>query len=366
MKIVMIGQKGIPASFGGIERHVEEISHRLVQRGHDVTVLSRYWYTKSVAKEYRGVKIKLIPSIHTKHLDAISHTFLSTLAAMRDDADVIHYHGVGPALLCWIPRIFKPRAKVVTTFHCIDRKHKKWGWFARWCLTFGEWCAVNFSHTTITVSETLRSYCALHYNKKTLFIPNGFAPKAHDHDDRVLASHRLAPKQYILAVSRFIRHKGLHYLIEAFSRTDTPMKLAIAGDGYFSDEYASEIRSMAKKDDRIILLGTQDQDSLSALYKNAYLMVHPSESEGLPLVVLEALGYGSAVLGSDIPEIREIIHDPNFLFKSRDTADLKARIEALLQDPQRVSRCGQAGALFVREQYNWDVIVDMILASAYA
>ena len=125
MKIAMIGQKGIPVRYGGIERHVQELSLKLNKLGHSVFVYTRPYYTNKNLKEFKGVNLISLPSIHTKHLDAISHTFLATLDALRKDYDIIHYHGVGPSLLSWIPRIFKPRVKVVVTFHCIDRRHKK-------------------------------------------------------------------------------------------------------------------------------------------------------------------------------------------------------------------------------------------------
>jgi len=144
MRIAMIGQKGIPAIYGGIERHVEELSLELAKQGHTVLVYARKWYTPKNIKNYHGINIIHTPTLRTKHFDAIAHTFFSTIHAMFQKPDVIHYHGVGPSLLSWIPRVFSPKTKVVATVHCLDRYHQKWGLFARIMLRFGELVRVPF------------------------------------------------------------------------------------------------------------------------------------------------------------------------------------------------------------------------------
>src|SRR5512135_3607806 len=144
MKGAMIGQKGIPTRFGGIERHVEALAVRLGRKGHDVLVYTRAWYAAPKRRFSQGVRTIATPTIRTKNLDAIVHTFTSTVHAIREGVDVIHYHGVGPSLLAWIPRVFAPRIKVVATFHCIDRNHQKWGLLARTMLGIGERAACLF------------------------------------------------------------------------------------------------------------------------------------------------------------------------------------------------------------------------------
>ena len=163
MKIAMIGQKGMPAVWGGVERHVEELATRLVKNNHQVTVYSRSWYSQKRSK-YQGVTLRFVPSIHTKNLDTITHTLFSTIDALRRDFDIIHYHGVGPALLSFIPRLLKPRAKVIVTFHCQDRLHGKWSFFAKIMLRLGEFAACKFPHETIAVSQTLQKYVKEKYN----------------------------------------------------------------------------------------------------------------------------------------------------------------------------------------------------------
>ncbi len=218
MKIAMIGQKGIPAIYGGIERHVEELSRELVDRGHDVLVYARKWYTPVNTKQYKGIKIIHTSSIKTKHLDAITNTLTASINAIGQKPDVIHYHGVGPSLLAWIPKIFAPKVKVVVTTHCLDRYHQKWGWFARLALRLGEKTAAYFADETITVSKTLHSYYLNEYKTNTNYIPNGIrkVKSTAKNDNASLRQFNLEPKKYVVMISRLVKHKGAHYLIEAW------------------------------------------------------------------------------------------------------------------------------------------------------
>src|SRR3989339_1395132 len=244
MRIAMIGQKGIPALYGGIERHVEDLSRELARQGHDILVYARSWYTPQAITNYRGVKIIHTPSWHTKHLDAITHTFFSTLHAIRQKPDIIHYHGVGPSLLSWLPRILSPRTKVIATFHCIDRYHQKWGWLARTILRLGEKTACLFPHQTISVSKTIEKYCQNEFNQFTVHIPNGVEKNDRPVGSSLLYQWNLEPNKYLLAVTRLVKHKGMHYLIDAWqiARQQHPEllsdhKLVIAGDSAFTDNY---------------------------------------------------------------------------------------------------------------------------------
>ena len=148
----------MPTHNGGIERHVEELATRLADKGHEVFVYTRPHYTPAGLTRYKGVNLISVPTIKTKHLDAIIHTFMATIDAMRRDADVIHYHGIGPVSLAWLPRLFKQSAKVFFTFHCQDYKHQKWGVFAQAFLRLGEWVGIQSAHQSITVSQTLKKY----------------------------------------------------------------------------------------------------------------------------------------------------------------------------------------------------------------
>ncbi|RMD52036.1 glycosyltransferase, partial [Candidatus Parcubacteria bacterium] len=364
MKIVMIGQKGAPAKFGGIETHVDELSTRLARAGHQVIVYARSWYTDKKINKYNGFTIKHLPSIHTKHLDAISHTFFATLHAIFiERPDIIHYHGVGPSLLAWLPKILRPSATVVSTFHCIDRQHAKWNAFARWVLKLGEKVSVRFTDATIAVSKTLQNYINLNYGKKVDYIPNGITPQRVAVDNLLLQPFGLRAYNYVIMVSRLVEHKEAHTLIDAWklARKERPelfkdLKLAIVGGSAFTDNYVNKITGMAADDDSIVLTGYQRGNVLQSLFAGARFAVHPSSSEGLPIAVLEAMSYGKAVIASDIPENMEVVQDHGISFTVGSVRDLADKIIMLTENEMLSASIGHAAREFVESEYNWDDI----------
>lgn len=371
MNIAMIGQKGYPARFGGVERHVAEISERIVRAGHNVTVYNRAWYGGNTNEVIDGIAVVTVPTAKTKHLDAIVHTLFSTIHAMYKKADVIHYHGVGPSLLSWIPRVFS-NAKVVTTFHCIDRHHQKWNWFARFMLHLGERAACMFAHETITVSRGLQQYCRNEYVKETTYIPNGVSVRdehATPHD--VLDTYGLAAGKYILMVSRLVPHKGAHILIKAFQKMKAElflhkdaqdMKLAIVGGSAYTDDYVSSLHTLAGKSNDIVFTDYQSGDALDTLFRSAAYVVHPSMNEGLPITVLEAMSYGQPTLVSSIPEHLEVVKDTTMHFTENDVASLAEKMIMMMdmsdEEKQHISNANKAHVL---KEYNWDDIVESIV-----
>jgi len=390
MRIAMIGQKGfeIGERGGGIERHVRALSSRLGRRGHEVTVYARRRYapTASVStsrsrrdREHPGVIVRFIPTIYRKNLEAIVHTFLCTLDAMLRPYDIIHYHGVGPSTLAWIPRIFKPNARVVCTFHSQDRFHQKWGLFGRLYLWFGEWAACRFPHATIAVSHVIQVYARKHYGRQIIYIPNGAQVQAVTATDKI-AAFGLERGKYVLNVGRLAPHKGVQYLIEAWKaleenlkrpalpagrqETITTMKLVIVGAAAYSSDYEKRLKDAALGREDILFLGYQSGEALRQLYAHAYLFVQPSESEGLPVVVLEAMSYGRPVLVSDIPENVEAMsggagfvgQHAGFSFANKNVADLTDKLAELMNHPSLVEDAAAETQETVRMHFNWEMI----------
>jgi len=370
----MIGQKGYPARFGGVERHVAEISERIVQAGHTVTVYNRAWYGGNVNTVMNGIAVKTLPTLRTKHLDAIIHTFFSTIHALYSGADVIHYHGVGPSLLSWIPRVFS-NAEVITTFHCIDRHHQKWNWFARFMLSLGERAACTFAHETITVSRTLQQYCRNEYATETTYIPNGVATRADENNNtrsHILEQFGLTEGHYILMVSRLVPHKGAHILIKAFQKLKAErfldskmnaMKLAIVGGSAYTDDYVSSLHRQAALSNDIVFTDFQSGEVLDALFRGASYVVHPSMNEGLSMTVLEAMSYSKPTLVSSIPEHLEVVKDTAMHFVENDVDSLAHAMGILMDmsDAEK-ARIGEDNKEYVAKEYDWGPIVKNIVA----
>lgn len=364
MRIAMIGQKGIRtgARGGGVEKHVEEIGKRLVHLGHhDVFVYARRKYMTGAPSIVRGMHIISIPTIYRKNLEAIVHTFLSSVHALFGSYDIIHYHGVGPSTLAWIPRLFLRRTKVVVTFHSQDRFHKKWSIFARWYLYLGEWTAVHIPHACIAVSHVLQVFCRERFGREVVYIPNGATLQSVRSSEH-LAVFGLEPQAYILNVGRIVGHKGLQYLIEAHARLsdrgEQVPTLVIVGAPSFSDRYYQALKQRTAGNPHVIFTGHQDGDVLTQLFAHAKLYIHPSESEGLPLVILEAMSFGLPVLVSDIPENLEAMHHAGFSFKNKDVDDLTEKLSYLLSHTNERHAARSRSREVVRRFFDWDAIAE--------
>lgn len=359
MKIAIIGQKGIPSHFGGVEKHVEDLSTRLVRRGHEVLVYTRPNYADKDLTEYQGVKLISLSSIPTKHLDAISHTFRTCLDVAKRDVDVVHFHSIGPSSLIWFLKLLRPNLPIVATFHSQCYKHRKWGFAARTYLKFGEFVACKIADKTMTVSKSLRNYVAKKYDRLVDYAPNG-VPAAKNVSVKNIKYFNLKKDGYVLAVSRFIKHKGLHYLIEAYKNIKTDKKLVIVGDGAHTNGYVKYLKDLADGNKNIVFTGAQSGRTLAELFSNAYLFVQPSEAEGLSIALLEAMSYGKTTLVSDIKENKEVIDYTGFTFKNKSVADLMGKLNALLRNPDVVRNMGKLEKKRVTAEYNWKKIVDKV------
>ncbi len=364
MKITMIGQKGLPVQFGGVETHVLELSTRLMRSGHDVVAYGRNWYVPKGTSRVNNIRIIRLPSIHTKHLDTASNTLLAVLhAVFFVRPDVYHFHGVGPALFSWIPRILAPRATIVTTFHSVDRLHSKWGWFAQKMLQLGEWAAVTIADETIVVSKTLAKYVEQKFGKRASYIPNGITPVRTSVDPLLLSPFGLQPFDYVAMISRLVPHKGAHILIDAWKSAcaKSPevmknLKLAIIGGSAFTDDYVRKLKAMIANDESIVMTGYQRGDTLNALFAGARFMVHPSTQEGLPIAVLEEMSYGKAVIAADIPETMEVVAEYGVPFPAGNIDALADAIIDLSADPMLAASIGHVARAFVEDEYHWDDI----------
>ncbi len=375
MRIAMIGQKGIPCRGGGVERHVEELSIELVRTGHEVFVYTRPHYTDPKLKSYQGVTLVSLPSITRKHLDAISHTFFSTLDAMRKKVDVIHYHGVGPSLLSWIPRIFS-RAKIVGTFHSKDWEHEKWSILARVMLKMGAWMIGHMPHVTIVVAQDIAQRAKRYFTRQPLYIPSGVRIHIGKAPTRtLLKKFKLHNTPYILIASRFVRCKAIEDAIVAFKRLKesstgtngasplSKLKLVLVGGSAYTDDYVRELKSHARGMKDIVFLDFQTGATLDALYAHAKLFLLPSVTEGRSLALLEAMSWGVPVAAADIPGTRELFCPGKgkkllgLVFPPHDITAIASIMRNALARPYRIQRMSERARAHVAQEYDWSRII---------
>jgi glycosyltransferase involved in cell wall biosynthesis len=347
----MIGQKGVPATYGGIERHVHELAVRLVEAGHAVDVYCRPHYTPRDAT-LDGVGLIRLPSLNTKHLDAITHVGLCSGHSALARADIVHYHALGPSSLAWVPRL--AGKKTVVTVHGLDWQREKWGPVARSFLRFCEWTALRFADATIVVSRTLEDYFRAKGRGSVHYIPNGNALPGPASEEPIRRLG-LVPGGYVLFVGRLVPEKGLHVLVRAHRVSAPEWPLVVAGGGHFTDEYVESCRRDAAGSARF--LGPVYGEALASLQQHAAAVVVPSSLEGLSIALLEAMSHGRPVLASDIPENLEVLADAGVSFRTGDADDLGRRLCELLASPDRRKELGRRARARIEAEYDWERVV---------
>ena len=366
LRIAMFGQKRLSRE-GGIEIVVKELATRMVQNGYEVTCYNRsghhvsgneFDYTQE--KVYLGIKQKFVPTIEKKGLAAVSASFVAALCCAFGRYDVVHIHAEGPAFFCWIPKLFGK--KVIVTVHGIDWQREKWkSGFGSKFIRQGEKSAVKYADEIIVLSKGVQTYFEDTYGRKTRFIPNGVTRPEIRYAEIITEKYGLVKDSYILFLGRLVPEKGIRYLIEAFKNVKTDKRLVIAGGSSDTDEFATELKELARGDGRILFTGFVQGQELEELYSNAYIYTLPSDLEGMPLSLLEAMSYGNCCLVSDIDECTEVAEDKALIFKKSDVNDLKETLQEACVRPETVETLKRQTADFICNKYNWDEIVQKTL-----
>ncbi|WP_294718066.1 glycosyltransferase family 4 protein [uncultured Gemmiger sp.] len=360
LAVAMFGQKRLSRE-GGVEIVVKELCTRMAQDGCDVTCYNRSGHHVSGAEyddatiEYEGVHQKTVPTINRRGLAAVSSSFFAALYSAFGRYDVVHIHAEGPAFFTWLPKMFGKR--VVVTIHGIDWRREKWqsGLGSKF-IHQGEKNAVKYADEIIVLSKGVQDYFNDTYGRKTHFIPNGVDRPEIREADLITEKYGLTKDSYILFLGRLVPEKGILYLVEAFKDVRTDKKLVIAGGSSDTDSFLKELKNLAKGDNRIIFTGFVQGKMLDELYSNAYIYTLPSDLEGMPLSLLEAMSYGNCCLVSDIPECAEVVEDKALTFKQSDVEDLRKKIQDVCDHPEIVMEMKTQAAGFICKKYSWDEV----------
>ena len=363
LKIAMFGHKRWSRE-GGVEIVVKELCTRMAQQGCQITCYNRSGHHVSGAEyddanitEYEGICQKFVPTIERKGLAAVSSSFFAALYSAFGKYDIVHIHAEGPAFFSWLPKLLGKR--VVVTIHGIDWQREKWkSGFGSKFIRQGEKNAVKYADAIIVLSKGVQDYFRNTYGRETCFIPNGVNRPEVRNADMITDKFGLTKDSYILFLGRLVPEKGIRYLIEAFKEVKTDKKLVIAGGSSDTVSFMKELKELAKNDDRIIFTGFVQGQMLDELYSNAYIYTLPSDLEGMPLSLLEAMSYGNCCLVSDIPECTEVVEDKALIFKKSDVDDLKVKLQDACDHPKKVNENKKQAADFICEKYNWDDVVE--------
>lgn len=354
MRIALIGSRGIPARYSGFETFYEQLAVRLAERGHDVVVYNRSHFIRDVKGEYKGVRLRSLPCIRTKHLETLSHTFVSSLDALFRRYDIAYYCIVGNAPLAWLPRL--TGARTLLNVDGEDWARAKWGAFARWYQRVCERVATRTPNVVIADALAIRARYRTDYGCDAIFAPYGGNIARDDRTD-ALAPWALDPRSYFLFVGRFVPENAIDVLIRAFSRVRTDKKLVLVGDAPYMGDYKRYVHSLAG--DRVVFTGYVFGDGYAQLSSHAYAFVMPSGVDGTRPAILDQLGFGSCVLARDSVVNREVLGTCGMLFEgARGEDGLAERLQDMVDRPERVEECRERSRSRIREFYNWERVTD--------
>ncbi|WP_066424241.1 glycosyltransferase family 4 protein [Anabaena sp. 4-3] len=361
MKIAVIGAKGIPPKQGGIEHYCAEIYPRMVSQGHSVDLFARSSYTDIAGwdtYDYEGVQVISLPGLNYAGMDALVTSAMGAIASTGKKYDIIHFHALGPSLFTCIPRI-ADSAKIVVTCHGLDWQRAKWGSLSTKMIQLGEKAGVRFSHGMVVVSQALQAYFAQTYGKETVYIPTAPANYGQSDPNFTYGTNLgLEKGRYILFLGRLVPEKRPDLLIDAFSALKPKgWKLVLAGGVSDTKTFTAELLKKVANQENILLAGELRGSRLWEIVRGAGLFVLPSDLEGLPLSMLEAMKEGIPVLGSDIPPHQQLLGDNRgMLFEAGNLNSCVSALDQALNNPQKLALMAHNAEKHVSSNFSWDSI----------
>ncbi|MBM3728277.1 MAG: glycosyltransferase family 1 protein [Acidobacteria bacterium] len=346
MRVALLGTRGIPARYGGFETFAEELSRRLVERGHEVTVYCRERHSEPT---HVGARLVHLPTIRHKYLDTLAHTAFSTLHLLGRRHDVVLYCNAANAIFTWLPRL--AGMPVALNVDGLERKRKKWNRLARAWYLLSEWLATLFPTAIVTDAVEIERYYRRRYGAESVFIPYGAEPGAVE-TDGVLGRLGLERGRYFLYVSRLEPENNGLLVREAFEQVATGHRLALVGDAPYAAAYIARIRDT--RDPRVVLPGAIYGTGYHELQSHCFAYIHATEVGGTHPALIEAMGRGALTLYLDTPENREVAGGAGLPFTHGSLAEVM-RGALAMTDGEREEWRGRARRR-VEERYSWEAV----------
>jgi glycosyltransferase involved in cell wall biosynthesis len=351
LRIALLGSRGIPARYGGYETLMEELAPRLVAMGHEVTVYCRSHYTRRGESPYRGVRLVVLPTIRSKHLDTPVHTFLSCLHAFRERYDAALVVNAANALFLALLGL----ARVPAALHVdgIERRRAKWGLLGRAVYALSERLASRWPRLLVSDAATIRDHYRERYGADSWLITYGVEARP-PRERGTLESLGLEERRYFLYVSRFEPENNPHRVVEAYRGVGGDLPLVMVGDAPYAGRFIARLRTDA--DPRVVFPGAIYGEGYRELLSSALAFVQATEVGGTHPALVEAMGYGNCVVVNDVPENVEAAGPDALTFRAGEPASLTAVLERLRRDPAEAARRGEAAARRAAELYSWDAV----------
>jgi glycosyltransferase involved in cell wall biosynthesis len=330
----------------------------MVEHGHTVHLYARSSYIKKSwlsIYEHHGVRVICLPSLPFRGLDALTNSGLAALVCGLRGYDVIHFHALGPSLFSFIPRILSS-AKIISTCQGLDWQRGKWGKSSSSVIRLGEKMAAKYAHNIIVVSKALQDYFKKTYDLNPVYIPNapGIYAKS-DPDFAFVKSFGLQQNKYLLFLGRLVPEKRPDLLLQAFQQLgQSDWKLVLAGGDSDTTEYISELVNLAGDVSNVVFAGELRGSHLAEMVRGAGLFVLPSDLEGLPLAMLEAMREGVPVVASDIPPHKQLVgSDRGILFKAGDITSCATALKKAINQPLKLASMARTAQRYIQNNYTW-------------
>jgi glycosyltransferase involved in cell wall biosynthesis len=352
LKIAILGSRGIPVSYGGFETLAEELSTRLVKKGHEVTVYCCRPYSTTDDRIYQGVKRIVLPTIRSKVLEKPVFAFLSLLSSTVENYDVVLMLGISVSFFCFIPRL--SGEKVIINIDGLEWQRRKWGPVISSLLKFEERMAGSMADIVVTDSRRVQSYYREKYGKDSVYIAYG-AEMIDYPPGNILKRYGLNRDEYILYVSRFEPENNPLLVREAYDAIRNPSKkLVMVGDAPYADVYIQKVKDTENPD--VLFTGYLFGDAYKELLSNAYFSIQATEVGGTHPALVEAMGAGRCVLANDVPEHREVLGNAGVYYKGKE--ELISKLQELMTDTLLVKEKGMSARKIAQDEYSWEKITD--------
>jgi glycosyltransferase involved in cell wall biosynthesis len=351
MRIAILGTRGVPARYGGFETFAEQLGKRLAERGHQVTVYGRGRGNSRRAGTYLGMRIVNLPAPRSKYLETVVHTLFSAFHALPRRYDVIYVCNSANVPAVMLLRLFGRR--VVLNVDGLEWKRTKWSAVGRTYYRVCAWLSARLPIHLVTDALFIQRFYKTAYGRDTDYFPYGTdiepAP-----DDGTLAGLGLEPGRYVLYMSRLEPENNAHVVVEAFEAMATEMKLAVVGDAPYASKYIARLRD--NDDPRICFLGAVYGRGSLILRSHAAAYVQATEVGGTHPALVEAMGFGNAILANEVPEHRETLADCGLYYSG--PGELAARLTEILEDGALAGELRRRARERAAQLYGWDAITD--------
>jgi glycosyltransferase involved in cell wall biosynthesis len=354
MRIAIMGIRGLPSTYSGYETFADAIGSRLVERGHEVLVSCRAALFAERPAIYRGMRLIYTPSLETRELSTLSHTWVCMADVLRRQTDVILVCNVANGLHLIVPRLFG--RKTAINVDGLEWKRPKWNRVGQAYFRFAAHMACRLADAIVCDAAAMTDVYEREFGAAATTIAYG-ATLGNSTDPGALERFGLEPGRYLLILGRLIPDNNADLSVQAFAGVHTDMPLAIVGDANYKSAFVDALRRTT--DQRVRFLGHVDsQDQLRELYANAYAYIHGHEFGGTNPSLLMALACGSCILALDTPFSREVLAGDYGLFYRKDASDLRRQMQDIIDHPETRDHYAKRAQARIAEGYTWEHIAD--------